>query len=585
VLAAVIWSVGAMPLFGVRLTILCMILPIVLLAVGSAYTIHPVSHYKDEIADKTFTAEEHRDFVFALTRRLVKPVFLAALTGLAQKKAPVFVVTAIIVVVSIIGSAGVVVDNAMVEFFNPASEVSRGGRFTREHFGSSTQIIVSVEADSTDILLHPDTLSAADGLCAYLSGRVPNVGKVTGFTDMVKRVNQMFNVDESPEGIRPSNRADRADDFAGDRFGFGDFGFDDTEGEASPSFQPRTPVDTVVPSARPYAPSVWSSTTPSAGDTPATPPASAETPITFAMLNAAVGKNANMSANELARELERMANYGGYSYYEIPTDPAKHGKETPEELGRLVANYLVLLAGGADDSFANDPLEPAAFETIALVNSQWQEDTDLVIDEINRYAAANFPKAKPGALPNVRVLVGGGAAQEAAIANLVTSSQVSSILIAVIAVLLILAFSNKSFAAGLAAALPLSITILCNFAVMGFLGITLNMETALIASLAVGIGIDYTIHFIETFKREFQNGGDYLYRTFAGSGKAILINAVSVGASFAVLGFSQLIIVGQFGFLVCLCMGSSALISLTVIPVLLETVRPKFIYGNSGAMR
>jgi predicted RND superfamily exporter protein len=109
------------------------------------------------------------------------------------------------------------------------------------------------------------------------------------------------------------------------------------------------------------------------------------------------------------------------------------------------------------------------------------------------------------------------------------------------------------------------------------------MATAMIASLAVGIGIDYTIHFIEAFKREYQAGGDYLYNTFATSGKAIVINAVSVGASFAVFAFSQFRIMAQFGLLVALSMMISAIVSLTVIPVLITTIKPKFIYGEAKA--
>jgi predicted RND superfamily exporter protein len=53
----------------------------------------------------------------------------------------------------------------------------------------------------------------------------------------------------------------------------------------------------------------------------------------------------------------------------------------------------------------------------------------------------------------------------------------------------------------------------------------------------VGIGIDYTIHFIDAFKREYSGSGDYLYRTFTGAGKAILINAVSVARVSACLPF------------------------------------------------
>lgn len=642
VIVATIWSIGAMPLLGIKLTLLSVVLPIILMAVGSAYGIHVVSHYKDEIRDKTFTVEEHRCFVLELVRKLLKPVFLAALTTFAgfisfcfaplvimrnfgifasfgvmaafavaltlvpailllrgpravkladkkktgnkkpafdfgneltvimtavtQKKSLVLVVTALVIVLSIAGTFRVTIDNSMVEFFSADSEVNRSDRFIREHFGGSAQLIVSVEAEDTQTLLNPEVLGALDGLCTYLTDRVPKIGKVTGFTDMVKRMNQMFNVDESPSGIAPGIRglptSPGEDTTGGLGFGefgeFDDFGFEDyEEGEAG--------------AASLSAPGL---TDP--GDLPrAAPPASAETPVTFAMMNNAVVKNADMSANELVRELKRMANYEGRGYYEIPTDPARYGKETPEELQQLISNYLVLLAGESDDSFSNDPLEPTAIETIILVNSQWQEDVKKVTQAIHDYVEANFPK-------NVKVLVGGGAAQEGALAGLVVSSQTASILASVLMVLLIVALSNRSFVMGLIAALSLAIAIIGNFAVMGFLGITLNMATAMIASLSVGIGIDYTIHFIEAFKREYAAGGDYLRRTFSTSGKAILINAVSVGAGFGVHAFSQFRIMAQFGDLTALSMAISAVVSLTVIPVLLTTVKPKFIYGKSG---
>jgi predicted RND superfamily exporter protein len=285
-----------------------------------------------------------------------------------------------------------------------------------------------------------------------------------------------------------------------------------------------------------------------------------------------------MSANELVRELERMTNYEGYAYYEIPADPARYGKETSEELRQLVSNYLVLLAGQTDDSMSNDPLEPTAIQTMILINSQWQKDSQEVINAVTDYVAANFPK-------NLRVFIGGGATQEGAIASLVSNAQVTSLLLSVLIVLIIVALSYKSLAGGIIAALPLTIATIVNFAVMGFLHITINVATALTASLAVGIGIDYTIHFIDAFKREYETGGDYLYKTFTGAGKAILINAVSVGAGFGVLAFSQFRVIAQFGALIALSMSVSAVVSLTVVPVLLTTVKPKFIYGQNSAMR
>jgi predicted RND superfamily exporter protein len=530
-------SFGVLAAFAVAVTFV----PAILLIRGA-------SRRKTDVTEKKRSGTSGHGFDTRLAQALI---------AVTNKKILVLAVTALVVALSVIGASRVVVDNAMVEFFNDNTEVSRSDRFIRQYFGGSTNLILSIEADDTQTLLSPKTLTAIDGLSTYLIERVPSVTKATGFTDMIKRMNQLFNMDEPPEGVRPIARIADRDGIgeSGDSaFDFGDFGFDDfdtvdnTPPISSVEFAQRANSEANLEGAR---------------------------PVTFAMLNTAAGKRANMSANELVRELERMANYEGYSYYEIPADTARYGKTTDEELQQLIANYLVLLGGQTEDSMSNDPLEPTAIQTIILINSQWQKDAQNVIKAVNEYVAANFPE-------NVKVFVGGGAIQEGALVNMVVDSQIISILISVIIVLIIVAFSYKSIAAGLIAALPLAVAILANFAVMGFAHITLNIATALIASLAVGIGIDYTIHFIDAFKREYSSGGDYLYRTFAGAGKAILINAVSVGAGFGVLVLSQFRLMAQFGSIIALSMGISAIVSLTVIPVMLMAVRPKFIYGKTA---
>jgi predicted RND superfamily exporter protein len=107
----------------------------------------------------------------------------------------------------------------------------------------------------------------------------------------------------------------------------------------------------------------------------------------------------------------------------------------------------------------------------------------------------------------------------------------------------------------------------------------------MVASVSVGIGIDYTIHYIEAFKREYRAAwrsghteDEFLMRVYATSGKAIIINALSVGMGFAVLLFSQFIMLGDFGLLIAITMATSALTSLTLIPILLLFFKPKFIY-------
>jgi predicted RND superfamily exporter protein len=64
---------------------------------------------------------------------------------------------------------------------------------------------------------------------------------------------------------------------------------------------------------------------------------------------------------------------------------------------------------------------------------------------------------------------------------------------------------------------------------------------------------------------------------FVTTGFAIVINAISVGAGFAVLLLSEFIILKDLGLLIALTMGTSGLVSLTVVPVLLTVLKPKFI--------
>jgi predicted RND superfamily exporter protein len=623
VIIAVVWAIGMAALFGIKLSVITTILPVILVAVGSAYGIHIVTHYMEDTRQKPLTVKEHRELVLNLVKKLIKPVFLAALTtmagfisfcftpivpmrefgycasfgvlaaftvavllipsmfllrgprpdhlqwsgkdqqkeknsggfnntiavfftGIAEKKILVLVIAALAVIISLYGLSKVIVDNAVVEFFQKETDISRSDRFIREYFGGSKDLNLVVTADTTEELLHPDVLQAVDNLSAYLTEHVPAVGKVVGFTDIIKRINQVFNVGESPEGLRNTISHNVEDGFGFDENAPGDFGF----GNFDETYYTETPIQENNFNITQYS-----------------------TADILRFLDNAAGKSSNLNGADLVRELKRLTNYEGMAYYEIPSNPRRYGKETPEELQRLIANYLVLLAGDDDSGYSNDPLEPTAIRTMIQLRTTGNRDSQAVIDTVKEFIAVNFPK-------NARVVIGGGVTYEMAVTDLIFNSQLISIFISVLIVFLIIAISNKSLIAGVIGAVPLTLAILCNFAVMGFLGIKLSLGTALISSLAVGIGIDYTIHFIEFFKHEYQSGKpDFLHRTFIGCGKAIMINALAVGAGFGVLAFSQFKIIAELGLLIALSMLITAFVSLTVIPALLMVIKPKFIYG------
>jgi len=637
---SVVWTVGLAAMLGVKLSTITTIMPIILIAVGHAYGIHVITHYVKDIREKILTIEEHRLIVFDLMRKMIKPVFLAAITtitgfisfcftpiipmrefgyytsvgvlavfiltilyipsmllirgpreqketqerkknidhgendkisniianiflSIARKKRTVLFATILIILASMYGISKIDVDNSIIHFFQHETAVSRSDRFIREYFGGSKELNLVIQADTTEELLHPDVLKAVDGLSSYLTKNVPAVGKAVGFTDVIKRMNQVFNVDQSPDGLRPAAETSYsagADNFGfggtGD-FGFNSFGFNDS-GFNDFGFS-NSGVNENTETSQNFSAPVWAEY--SAADL-------------LKFLDTASGMSPSLSGNDLIWELKRLTNYDGASYYEIPSDPARYGKQTPEDLQKLIAEYLVLLAGSDDSGYSNDPMEPTAIRMMMQLRTTGSGDTKAVIDTVNNYIDANFPK-------NVRIMIGGGVTQEIAVTDLILNSQIISIIISVFMIFIIVAAANKSFVAGIISAVPLILAVLCNFMVMGLFGIKLNLGTALIASLTVCIGIDDAIHFIEFYKREFKNGEQgALRRTFIACGRAICTTAMSVGVGFAVLAFSNFKIIAEFGLLTALCMLSTTLVSLTIIPVLLTVIKPKFIYGG-----
>ena len=131
----------------------------------------------------------------------------------------------------------------------------------------------------------------------------------------------------------------------------------------------------------------------------------------------------------------------------------------------------------------------------------------------------------------------------------------------------------KNYKLGLIGAIPITITALISFGAMGFLNIPLNSTTALLSSIAIGIGIDYAVHFIEQYRINAQNSDNILLiaqKTMAHSGRAISFNAIVVIAGFMVLVFSVFPPNRELGALVSLNMFTSFIGSVTIMLVLLK---------------
>lgn len=151
-------------------------------------------------------------------------------------------------------------------------------------------------------------------------------------------------------------------------------------------------------------------------------------------------------------------------------------------------------------------------------------------------------------------------------------SQALSLLTSALAAAAIVSLLMRSVIAGAVCIIPLLFTVLVNFGIMGYTGVPLDIATLMVASTAIGVGIDYAIHFTERFRREMRDGRTArhaLVETMRTEGTAISYNALAVGLGFMVFLASSFRGLANVGFLVSMTMFVSAAASFTIVPGML----------------
>lgn len=183
------------------------------------------------------------------------------------------------------------------------------------------------------------------------------------------------------------------------------------------------------------------------------------------------------------------------------------------------------------------------------------------------------------------VSIGGYAVIMSDFAESIIRGQISSLLFAVITVLLLLTIAFKSLKGGMIGSIPLTVSILILFGFMGYTGIALDAATALLSSIMIGVGVDFTIQYIWCFNLQLRVGFSYPEATTAALktiGRSIIINGLTVMAGFGALMFSGFTSIRFFGYLVIISIGSCLIGSLVIIPAFLMKYKPGFLGFVTG---
>ena len=261
------------------------------------------------------------------------------------------------------------------------------------------------------------------------------------------------------------------------------------------------------------------------------------------------------------------------------------GGVLPQDPG-LIAQYLLLYSmSGEPGDF--DGLVDYGYRN-AIIQAFVKTDSSAFVADLDArikpVIAANFP-------PGVKVRLGGSITTPTAMNEVMVSGKIKNILQIYAMVFVVSALLFRSLSLAGLILLPLLFTTVSVFGVMGMAGIPLQIATATVSALAIGIGADYAIYMTWRLREELRANGNRggadearaIRATYASAGKAVMFVATAVGAGYAVLmasaGFNIHI---WLGLLTVLSMVVAALSTLTLFVAALLVVRPAVIFGGTA---
>jgi len=495
---SVIWVLGTMVLSGYELSMISNITPIILLAVGSAYTIHVINRI-----NTTFDQDRKKALTKALAYITI-PVILAALTTMVGFVS--FIFGAYLEMIRDFGlftALGVFFALLLSIFFVPAiiSALSMDKSSKRiERNGKKKHSILNdiILSPLNDLLhKHPKYILSVWGIVMLVS--------IIGVFFIQREVNMA-------EYFKKDNPTRVTEDIMQEKFGG------------------SQPVFVVFH-----------------GDV--------QSPDVLQMMIKTENYMKEFPAIDRTQSIADLV--------EEMNDVMGEGKKIPDVRAKIENLWFLLDGQDIMPQLVSDELDKAIIQSkLASNDSKVLNDFIAYMDDFVTENSTDECEIEVTGMPSVY----------SQLDKSLINSQMSSLVIAIIMVLLIVGLILRSPIKGVFAAIPIVVTITILFGFMGATGIPLDVATVLVASVALGIGIDYSIHIITHFSHVYKETGE-LYKsmeeTILISGKAIVINVLSVATGFLVLIFSEMVPLQNFGILVAMSMIGSGLGAITLLPVII----------------
>jgi predicted RND superfamily exporter protein len=240
-----------------------------------------------------------------------------------------------------------------------------------------------------------------------------------------------------------------------------------------------------------------------------------------------------ISLATIVKETNRALHENQEAHYTIPDN------------ADLVSQELLLFENSGSDDL-EDVVDSQFSKARISIKLPWTDAVKAVevLDYVKDTAAKTFPNDTVVATGMIPLLIN-------TFAHAVSSS-VTSYFIAAIAITFMMMLILGSVRLGLLSMIPNLTPIILGLLIMYVANIPLDMFTLLIGSIAIGLAVDDTIHFMHNFKRYYLESGDSakaIEQTFFTTGKAMVITTIVLSLGFYAYMFANMISVQNFGLL------------------------------------
>jgi predicted RND superfamily exporter protein len=531
-LCGVLWTLGIMVLTGAAITFGTLILPVLLIVIGSTYSIYVVAQYEDEVAK----GGSAREIVIRALARVSTPVTVAALT-------------------TVVGFAALLV--------NRIATIRALGLYSAAGFACLTIIVLTMMPAILVLLpvpavkVHAESRRLSEWLerVGYFDRRYRGPIMIAAAILVIPCVWGISRIRADLNFLkyfRQSSPVRQANEIIGTKIGG------------------TQPFDIIVDSGKPRGALSLDLFRRIKG--------------LQAYLATMPGIDQSLSIVDFAELLDRALQHNATtSAGPSGLAPSDAGKQAASGSTRTslvdhpkrfdnVAGFIIGLQTYPDeqDLFAGVLSADSSLARI-VVRTRLNSSSEIVrvAQKIRHYGREHFP-------PEVSVRPTGSLILLSSASDDILRGQVTSLTFAVAVIFVVLWLLFLSIKVGFLSLLPNLLAIVLLFGVMGLTGITLNVVTSVIASIAIGIAVEDAIRYLARLSDETRATDDQemaIQRTIASVGKPIIYASSALGLGFMVFLFSGFAPIQTFGFLTALTVIAALVNDLVLLPALLGTTR------------